>query len=690
MSDPAARPATPPDLLPIAEVFDKAAKQTEKQRQKAEDKAYMLSLLDRKGESEARKVARAMGMPDGTVNKIINDRNRELAKEEAERNPPPDLPPAPSRKGKPPAGDGEGSGPGWTKENVPIKPLPPDCPVTPLGCDSSGKVFYYLTPRQSLFDIARSGHTIHGLRELFGTRQDWLWEHYPKVNEQTRRQTGWKADRCAESLIAAIWARPTFNRNAVVRETGGWKDKAGQLVLHCGDMIWFDGAWVKPGFHGGHLYPASDAMMKPADVADDTTPHLGIINQLLKTLDTFNWTNQGDDENLIGYGADIDGSGHKLASLLLLGHSAAAKAGGALLHRPMLWLTGDTGSGKTTVQDILKALQGEALIKTSNTTGAGLWQALGQSSRPIAVDEAENEPGSQRMRDVIRLAREAATGGVILRGGQQHQGAQFFAQSTFSFSSIIIPPLPGQDMRRMTILEMGSLKDAKPLHLDFEEIGMMGSVISRRLMQGWPRWAETFERYRAALAATGHDPGGCNQHGTLLAMADLMRFDQCADADTIQLLCRALSARAVDASQDKVSNAEAMLRHLTSFPLDVFRGGTRMTIGKLVMIGANINEDDLNKDSPATPFSCRAALEAHGIYFEGNKEDCRIILPNRHTGLGNLFRGTQWESPVDATGAWTQAMRRLPKVLSEASSRITGRGWSVPVRVFLQMPKEKR
>lgn len=698
--------APPPALQPIAQAFAEAKQKSEKAQQRAKDKADVEGVLNRKGEAAARAYARAIGMPDKRLNKIINDHNlaRFQAEQEQERLKAPPPPPAGGDGGGKDGGgretggdDGRDGGRGWTPESNPVKALPSDCPVVPLGVAANGKTFYYLTPKRSLFEIAGGSHNVNTIRELFGHGGiPWLYRHFPKVNQTTKEQNGWKADRASESLIAACWARDTFNRAEVVREIGGWKDQDGDIVLHCGDAILWKGGWEKPGFLEGHLYPAAAAMMKPALAPrDDAERHAqrAMIDRLLTQLDSWNWQDLGAGERTIPYGQSADGSGHKLASLLCLGHAAAAKAGGALPHRPLLWLTGDTGSGKTTLQDLMKALQGTAMIKTSNTTGAGLWQALGQSSRPIAVDEAENEAGSRRMHDVIRLAREAATGGVILRGGAGHEGAQFFAQSTFSFSSIIIPPLLGQDISRMAVLELGSLKGAKASGADMREAAAMGQVISRRLVDGWRRWPATFEAYRAALQATGHDPRGCNQYGTLLAMADLIRFDECADADTIQLLTRALSAASIDAAQDRRSNAEAMLIHLTSTPVDAFRGGTRMTVAKLATIAAGLFDVKIGEGGATgdelSPRKCRDMLEPHGIFFKGHREKCRIILPNRHTGLARLFLGSQWETPPGTTGAWTQAMARLPKAEQEASSKLGGRGWSVPARVFLQITEEQ-
>jgi hypothetical protein len=695
-----------PDLQPIAEAFAKADAAAEKRSKKDQDRKWLVDLIERKGESLAAKAAKAAGIPEASINKIINDRNAALAREEQareeeqrareeSRNPPKgrgerlgEDQPRDHEDGAPPKEGERGSGQ-WVMDPNPVKPLPENCPVQPIGVNASGTLFYYLNPQQNLFEISSGGHSVHGLRELFGQRIDWLYQNFAKFNEKTGKQNGWKADRAAESLIAANFSKPSFDRFSVLREKGGWKDHDGNLVLHLGDRIWFKDQFVKPGFHDGHLYPASTACNLPAPKPENEQEEysqIAMVNKLLSLLDSWKYKDIGFEEETVPYSQDIDGSGHKLASILKLGWHMAAKAGGALSHRPVIWYSGDTGTGKTTLLDVAKALHGDNLIKASNATQAGIWTVVGQSSQPVAVDEAENEAGSNRMKDVIRLARESATGGLILRGSSSHQGKQFTAQNSFAFSSIIIPPMLGQDLSRMCILQLDPLEGTAQLTIDMREIASMGNVLTRRLMDGWHRWPETFQTYWQALREQGHDPRGCNQFGTLLAMADLARFNGIADRETIAMLTAAMAAPAMNAAQDKTSNAEAMLNYLNTIPLDVFRGGTRMTIGRLVETGAGLLPQE---DEAATPKACQAALEAWGIFFDDFKENTRIILPNQNTGLLKLFEKSQWEGMPGAAGPWSQAMARLPKALQENSRRVGGRGWSVPVRVFLQKPKER-
>jgi len=63
---------------------------------------------------------------------------------------------------------------------------------------------------------------------------------------------------------------------------------------------------------------------------------------------------------------------------------------GALGWRPHIWLSGEAGSGKTTVVNlIIKRLVAIAESVEGSSTAAGIRQKLEGDSRPVLLDEAE-------------------------------------------------------------------------------------------------------------------------------------------------------------------------------------------------------------------------------------------------------------------------------------------------------------
>lgn len=706
MTSPAA-----PEFSPIADAFAAAQAEASKAeadrdeanraaQERAENADYIRDCLARKGEKMARSVGRSMGFTDGELTGIfdayrasIDDKKTRIKKKKGEAEP--DAGGAGDGDGgKPPAPPSGEEEERFKREREPVKKLGEDCPVVPVGY--AGTTYYFLNPHRQIIEMGRGSFGAEGIRLLFGEKQDWLWVHFPKFNEKTGQQSGWKADRSAEALIAAAHKNGHFDPLEVQRGLGGWRLGDGRLALHCGSKIIIDRDEHQPGFIGEYLFSAARSSLFPAPAPEDDagkTRQKDAISGLLTLFDQWNWLDgpgaTEEDEFRRCFAADVDGSGHKLASLLVLGWLAAARAGGALKYRSLIWITGDAGTGKTTLQDVMKMVLGGDLIQASDPTPAGIWQTLGLSSRPVMIDEAEPDPASRKMEGIIKLARDAATGGMVLRGSAGHNSTQFMAQSAFLFSSILVPPLLSQEVSRFAILDLGPLGNRKGVKIDRAQLQHAGRVITRRLIDNWPRWDETFEAYRMALAAEGHDPRGCDQYGTLLAMVDMMRGDEIADNDTIAMLAKALNFEALNDGNYRASNAEAMLNHLCSTPIEVFRGGTRMTVGQLVAIGAGVKKPE---NETAQPRPCQEALAALGIYIDGFESGtpsrtgskARVILSNTAAGLKRMFADSMWHGRAGASGGWAQAMRRLKGAQKVASSRFGGRGWSVPVHVFLQ------
>ncbi|MBS7703187.1 hypothetical protein [Chelatococcus asaccharovorans] len=665
MSDPPQPIA--PFLAPIAEAFDaadaaaRAARAEEAQRE--EDRQSIRRAFKRGGFKMAVSVGSTYGWSRDEVEALFRAPAEPEDGGDGDDGEPPVVDPDDE--------DGDEEKRKWTRIKHPIKALPPDCPVIPLG--KSGGHFHYLDPSREY--VALRKHGADELRGLFAGRNDWLWAFMPKFNEKNQTQTGWKADRTADSLMDACGKIGIFDPAKRLRGVGAWRGDDGGLVLHAGDVVYFGGEWREPGYLGEHVYPGQDRLPRPAD---EPAPPAS-ASTLLNLFNAWPWEQDAFADADVST-VEINGAAWAVPSVLLLGWAGCAMVGGALDWRPMMWITGDAGSGKSTLQKVIQYLMGPALVASSDATSAGIYQAVGYSSRAAAIDEAEADPNSLKMKNMVDLVRQSASGGKILRGSNDAKFKGFEARSTFLLSSIIVPPLNTADLTRITILSLGRLKSITPPRIDGAELLHLGRQLRRRVMDGWGRWQETLDVYRQALALTGHDARGCDQFGALLAMADVLLFDAAADSDTVALLAAACGKAKMLDQQEEPSNAEAMLNWLISIPLDVFRGGTRMTIGTLVAGAADIVQVD-----GQLPVACARALEAHGVFVQGLKDAATVTLPNQHAGLAQLFDRSVWAtSPGAATSGWSQAMRRLSGAQRVNSRRLGGRGVSIPVRIFLR------
>lgn len=548
------------------------------------------------------------------------------------------------------AGPGAGGGADAPPNEPPAAARPggiwDGCPVTPLGV--SGDLYLYLDVLNQLRAVKK--HDRETIRSLFGGRVELLQERWPRLGKQGD-VIGWDQDRAASAMVRACTVAGIWDEAERVRGVGAWPDGDGGLIWHCGDRILCRGPrggdeWVAPGMIGRHVYPAKALAPRPADCAEDLARDAA--RELVAALGTWRWV-QGD-----------------LDAHLLLGWVLAAMAGGALSWRPMAWVTGDKATGKSTLTDLIRAVMGgeTGIISATDVTEAGVRQRLMESTVPVWLDEAEAEEDNRRLVAVVKLARQASSGGMVLRGGAEHRGAEFKVRSAFIFSSILIPPLPDQDLSRLAVLQLRPLERGtvapavSPRH--WAEVGRR---LRRGIWDGWPRLHERLELYRAALSRAGHSARACDQYGTLLALADLVLVGGDPDPVTIDTWASALPARQVDQDKDQRADWERCIGHLLGQPIDVHRQGARHTVGEWIVRAADLpGARELGQLGDQE--EARRHLRRWGIGLQKKGRDAVLEVANRHPALEDLFRDTRWRD-----GVHRQSLARVPGAAAPSASR---------------------
>ena len=561
---------------------------------------------------------------------------------------PEELAPAP-----PDVGEGQSSPPRKRAKGPPWY-LPDDAPVECLGI--AGELCFYLDANRQMRTVKAKDHSRLNVYSLFGQHAAYLYEVWPRMKQDkdgTWFSTGWMPEAAAESLMQACARRGVWDVTGRVRGLGGWVAPDGGLVLHCGDAIWVGpgpgngaGIYLAPGAYGPYVYPAAMAGPRPHDEAQPGG-EAGPGWHLLELYKSWNWRRGEDDARL------------------LLGATGAMILGAALDWRPSTWITGDIATGKSTLHKLLKLVVG-GILSTSNTTAAGIWQKVGHSALPVAIDELEAKSDNRKAEAVLELAKEAASGGVILRGGQDHIGAEFYARNCFLFSSVLIPPLTSADISRMSILELGALDGLTPPKLDETALADLGRRLRRRLCDGWPDFAERLERWRQQLATAGHKGRGADQFGTLLAIADMLLFDDLPDreadeADRLAAWTKPLAAHLLAARDQGAADHTLCVHHMLTSPADAWRGGARETIGTYIRRAAGL-------DKTASDAARREADEILGRIglrvidepdHETGERAAWLAVANTHQGLAVVFKDTQWAARSGKLSVWMQAMRRV-------------------------------
>jgi hypothetical protein len=531
--------------------------------------------------------------------------------------------------------------------------MPPECPVQPLGME--GEILFVMDAMGQLRSCEPGKMGQKWLQSCFGDRQDYLMWAWPRFSKEGAVDT-FRAEQVAKSFYHAAARRGLFSAIDKVKGRGAWRASNGALLFHSGDALWRsdvrdrDGNLkeLPTGFVGNMLYQARPPIYAPWPEPVDLKNNPA--RKLLQALRGWNWTRPQVDP------------------VLMLGWIAAAMLGGALAWRPTVFAIGDKAVGKSTLQDLIKGVFGDGLLSTSDTTEAGIFQLLKQDTLPVAVDELEAEADNRKVMAVVHLARLAASGAQRFRGGADHVGSQFRAQSSFFFSSINPPPLKPQDVSRMAIIRAKRLDPKKsgdaPPTIDADTCGPM---LLRRLMDEWSRFDLAFAAYRGVLRDAGHDGRAQDTLGTLLACADLALGAELAEeldvpmVDDIAKWGDWLAPSKILEYEDNSENWKNCLTHLLTARVDAWRAGRQQSIGAMLDYlrseTYNGSEDEMNAVKRARADLAQAGV---GLLLPGEiGPDYALAIPNEHPAVFALFKDTEFAG-VPGASVWKSALRQGP------------------------------
>lgn len=463
-------------------------------------------------------------------------------------------------------------------------------------------------------------------------------------------------DAAANALIR--WSEQAgVYRPERVRGRGAWFDD-GRHVLHLGDRI----VAGRPGegtresaphsFESKFIYEAAPSLRlsSPASV---TPLAVGEANRLIQLTQLLNWQRPVD-------------------AALLAGWCVVAPICGALKWRPHVWVTGPAGSGKSYVYDrLLRRCLGEiALAVASETTEAGLRQALRTDARPVLFDEAEQETAkaAARIQNVLALMRQASseTSARIIKGTATGVSQAFEVRSCFAFSSIGVGLTQHADMTRVSVLSLTidrtRSKEERGRHFDtviapaFElltdeyidrlharTVGLIPVIRAN---------AETFAR--AGAAVQGSRRFG-DQLGALLAGAYSLHSDR---EVTLEQARAYIERHQWEDETEETKDEVALLRHLLQTKVRVVLPGASptRTVAELITIAARGIADEVQKGE------ADAELQRMGIRVVNDA----VHFSNRHRGIAAELKDTPWSKN------WCRTLSRLDNAEKDVTQRFAG------------------
>jgi hypothetical protein len=547
--------------------------------------------------------------------------------------------------------------------------LGPECPYVPLGYDETS--YYVISRNQIVRQLRERDLSRNMMVSLAG--EPWLEARYPRTRKSKKGDKevyGVAAEKAAAELMAACSVMGYWSPDDHIRGLGAWIGADGDLVLHRGDHLWVRGRVAPLGRHSEFVYvprrplpglPNGPRMAPLIDAA---------AAELATRLDTFRWS-RGT------YDAD-----------LALGWICCAIIGAAIDFRPHLWITGEFGTGKTTLQTMLTALFSAAgIVSVTDASAAGLWQQMAFDSIPVGVDEIESSAELERQAAIIKLIRQASSGALILRGGANHAGAAFTVKSCFLCSSIIIPPMPSQDASRIIALEL--MKDPPGVRrapFSIDKVTALGAGLTRRLADHYPRlMRDVLPAVRQQMQEDGFPARLADVHSALWATRDVAMHDEFSPARLAEWLARQPTVILKEiALRDLTPEWRRCLDYLLSTRIDrlraesdtygdlIGRGSAKLLKPRRVLVqhalfdetGEEIETDDGDREGTAA----RNRLMRQGLQIRrvidpvSGDASVVLVVANSHRALAEIFGQSIWRTlPEAATGGgWSQVLRRAP------------------------------
>lgn len=573
-----------------------------------------------------------------------------------------------------PGGAFMGFEPGAWREKADRYGLPPGCPVRPLGRE--GDTCFVLNVFGGITEIGpKAGRG--DVRVIFAGAKyfpSWAW---PKKAKRGSEDFNYNVDLCLEDIVEACTRRQREvggNVRDSVRGRGCWPGPDSGLFVHLGDRVLTpDGDELEPYASEDHVYPMRPPINAPASEAAIAGAD-GAGDRLLGKLMTWKWMRP------------------ELDPFLLLGWIGAAFLGAALPWRPIVFVTGDRGTGKSQLMALVKATLQRWAILTTNSTAPSIYRELNCDALAVMNDEAEGKRDNRRAMAVIELAREAASGSMTMRAAGD-SADKFTVRSAFMFSAINMPPLEPADYSRMTLLQLRPFDKPGSSPLDEREDALAGAQILRRLIDRYDGFVAAFRAFRDALIAAGHDGRGGDTFGVLLASQWVILNDETPKTDDLKEWAAACAPSRMIELEGSRANWEACLDQLLTAQPDAWKNYAAKSVGAFLINWR------LNRDATLTLAEIRSRLAevGLGLNFKGKVKDFEaawLFVPAAHPLTRVLFKETKWAGEAGAPGTWVTALRGAPDGIVEHRAikvRIAGRNYSgVAVNLAAVLEKEER
>lgn len=246
---------------------------------------------------------------------------------------------------------------------------------------------------------------------------------------------------------------------------------------------------------------------------------------------------------------------------LLLGWMLSSFLCGTLNWRTHASITGARGTGKSTLQELIKnILGGNAILMDGDSTMAGITQLVGQSSCAILLDESESD--GNKLANILKMLRSASSGATVYRGTSDQKGLSFELRACGLLTGIVPPRLNGADSSRFLRIEMLKREDQKKvddLLKDIEKQQYYGKLMWYYMIDNYVLFKSICKEVRYLLLNNYNDARYADTYTTLISAYYMCyEYKSSIDKDDIEKFIKNIDLTA-EREQSQVRDEEELL-----------------------------------------------------------------------------------------------------------------------------------
>lgn len=525
----------------------------------------------------------------------------------------------------------------------PVVDLDDSMPIRALGYNHGR--YYYLPARQrQVHEYTAQMHGPTGLMQLAPLE---YWAQAFADGGQMK-SPHWHA---ATDALMRLCERKGIFDTAIIRGRGCWIDD-GRLVINLGNRVLVDGqeTTVDALHSDGFIYEAGARLggpaKKPLSVAE--------ARRVLDIAKRFNW--------------EMPASAALLAGWIVL-----APLCGALRWRPHIWLTGGTGTGKTTIMGdfIAPLLAGMELQVQGNSTEAGIRQALRADARPVLFDESEqnDEREENRVQNVLSLIRQSSSESQsrTLKGTTSGKQLEFHIRSMFCLASIQVGIKRQADQTRISVLGLYGTSqvpadqieahqakwlETERMLADLRDEPEFGARLMARSVAMFDVIRQNMRMLTRVAAREFKSQRLGDQYGTLLAGAATLMYDHPITEEGAERFIRLFdwSIYLEAAREDESADALSAIMQI-EVRCELERGSITLAVGELVsIVHRGISHDGVSPTDAAGHLGRLGLKVKRGVVGR----DAGLLVANKSERLARALRGRPWAAD------WRSYLRRLP------------------------------